>query len=82
MTTTLHIKSRIKPWDDPAFLQAYEHAVAQMERSGDAGEGPYAARMVEARLHEAGFPDARIDVIRTVSEALEHVSHWDVRRDG
>jgi hypothetical protein len=82
MATTLHIKARITPWDDPLFVQAYERAVADMERSGDAGEGPNAARLVETRLREAGFPDARIDVVRTVTEALERTSHWDVRRDG
>ena len=37
---------------------------------------------VQQQLREAGYPNATVDVIRTVAEALEHTSHWSVRRDG
>jgi hypothetical protein len=82
MTTVMHIRARITPWDDAGFVQAFEHARDAMERTDDASEGPKAARWVEQQLHAAGYPNARIDVLRTVTEALEHTSHWDVRRDG
>jgi hypothetical protein len=82
MATSMHIRARITPWDDRAFVHAFEQARDELERADDPGEGPMAASWVEHRLHEAGYPTARIDVIRTVSEALDHTSHWDVRRDG
>lgn len=80
--TTLHIMARVSPWDDADFVRAFEQARDEMERGADASEGPGAAQRVERRLHEAGYPLARIDVIRSASEALTHTSHWDVRRDG
>jgi hypothetical protein len=80
--TTLHIRARLSPWDDQAFVKAFEQARDDVERADSADAGPVAAVEVERRLHEAGYPNARIDVVRSVSEALEHASHWDVRRDG
>jgi len=79
--TTLHIRARISPWDDFGFVRAFELARDEVEQA-DANAGPAAAREVERRLREEGYPNARIDVTRSVSEALEHASHWDVRRDG
>ena len=34
MTTTVHVKARITPWDDPAFVRAFELARAEVDRSG------------------------------------------------
>jgi hypothetical protein len=80
--TTVHIRARISPWDDQAFVQAFERARDEVELANSADAGPVAAVEVERLLHAAGYPLARIDVVRSVSEALEHTSHWDVRRDG
>ncbi|HEU0244852.1 MAG TPA: hypothetical protein VFQ75_13195 [Candidatus Limnocylindrales bacterium] len=80
--TTLHIRARLSPWDDQAFVKAFEQARDEVERTDSDDAGPVAAVEVERRLHVAGYPNARIDVVRSVSEALEHASHWDVRRDG
>lgn len=80
--TTVHIRARLSPWDDQAFVKAFEQARDEVERADGDDAGPVAAVEVERRLHAAGYPHARIDVIRSVSEALEHASHWDVRRDG
>ena len=82
MTTMVHIKARLTPWDDPRFVGEFEHARNEVERSGCCPEGPQAAERVQHLLREAGFPKARVEVERTVREALEQVSHWDVRRDG
>jgi hypothetical protein len=38
--------------------------------------------MVQHLLREAGYPNARVEVIQTVGEKLEHTSHWLVTRDG
>ena len=80
--TTVHIRARLSPWDDQAFVKAFEHARDEVEHENAEDAGPAAAIEVERRLHAAGYPLARIDVIRSVTEALEHASHWDVRRDG
>lgn len=80
MATALRIKARITPWDDPAFVKAFEHAWEAVEPSGipDGAAGP----AVERRLREAGYPDATVTVWRSVDEALERRAHWQVRRDG
>ena len=82
MTTTAHISARLEPWDDPAFVRAYEQAHDALTGSGESPDGPAAAAQVEHLLHEAGYPHARVTVERTVDEALAHVAHWTVRRDG
>ncbi len=81
MTTTVRVKAKITPWDDPAFVRAFEHARAEMDRSGCCPEGPKAAAEVQRLLRAAGFLDAHVEVVRTVEEALEHTSHWLVSRD-
>ncbi len=81
MTTLTRIKAKITPWDDRAFTQAFEDARAGVSSSG-MHDGPGAGARVEHLLREAGYPDARVDVIRTAQEALEQTSHWIVTRDG
>jgi hypothetical protein len=80
--TVFHIKASITPWDDPAFVKAFEHAKDQIEHETEHPDGPKAALEVQRRLHEAGYPSARVEVLRTVEEALAHTSHWTVSRDG
>jgi len=82
MTTMVRIKARLTPWDDREFVRAFERARDEIERTGCCPEGPAAAEAVQRRLRDNGYPDARVEVERTVAEALAHVSHWDVRRDG
>jgi len=84
MATAMHIKAKLTPWDDPAFVQAFEkardevHALEELEGLED----PRAAEHVQRRLRESGYPGARVEVVRTLIEALEHTSHWVVNRDG
>ena len=82
MTTMVHIKARLIPWDDPDFVRAFERAREETERSGCCPDGPGAAQRVQQLLREGGYPRARVEIQRTVEEALEHVSHWSVSRDG
>jgi hypothetical protein len=82
MTTMVHIKARLTPWDDREFVRTFERARVEVERSGCCPEGPEAAERVERLLREGGYPDARVEIERTVAEALSRISHWDVRRDG
>ena len=81
MTTMTHIKAKITPWDDLMFVRAFESARDATAQAGYA-DGPQAGARVEHLLREAGYPNARIDVIRTAREALEQTSHWVVSRDG
>lgn len=81
MTTTTHIKAKITPWDDPAFVRAFESARDRTAGEGG-GDGAKAGARVEHLLRDAGYPNARVDVIRTAREALEGTSHWIVTRDG
>jgi len=82
MTTAMHIKARITPWDDRAFVKAFEHARDTVHEAEDVPDGTKAGAMVQHLLREAGYPNARVEVIQTVGEKLEHTSHWLVTRDG
>jgi hypothetical protein len=82
MTTVMHIKARITPWDDMAFVKAFEHARDEVHGARDELDGTKAGAVVQRLLREAGYPLARVDVIQTVNEKLEHTSHWLVSRDG
>lgn len=81
MAATVRVKARLIPWDDAAFVRAFEQAHAEVETSGCCPEGIEAAVRVQQLLRDAGYPAARVDVERTVPEALEHVARWTVRRD-
>ena len=81
MTTMTHIRAKITPWDDPAFVRAFEQARDQTASEGYA-DGPQAGSRVEHLLREAGYPHATVDVIRSAREALEQTSHSIVTRDG
>jgi hypothetical protein len=81
MTSSIHTTSSITPWDDSEFVRAYEQAREVVHRE-ELGDGPAAAAEVQRRLHEAGYPHARVDVARTAEEAIGGVSHWVVNRDG
>lgn len=82
MTEVLHIRARITPWDDGEFVRAFERARDEMEASGCCADGPPAGARVQRLLREAGYPRARVEVVRSVEEALAHTSHWLVSRDG
>jgi len=82
MATALHVKARLIPWDDRAFVEAFERSHAEVVTSGCCPEGPAAAARVQAMLRAGGYPRAWIRVERSVDEALEHVAHWTIIRDG
>ena len=82
MSTAAHIKSRITPWDDAAFVRAFERARDEVRTLDDHPGGPILAAEVQGRLRAAGYPRATVTAVRTVEEALEHVAHWEVCRDG
>ena len=81
MTTLMHTKTRITPWDDPEFVRAFERARAKVTEDGIT-DLPLSAAEVQRLLRAAGYPHARVSVDRTVAEALDQVAHWVVTRDG
>ena len=80
MTTAIHVRARITPWDDAAFVRTFEQARQAVEDDGI----PYGASgpAVERRMRAAGYPACTVRVERTVEEALDHSARWLVRRDG
>ena len=82
MGSTIGLSMKIVPWDDQAFVRAVEAARDQVHAEGLTINGPAAAGRAEALLRQAGYPNACINCERTVEEAMAHVAHWTVRRDG
>jgi hypothetical protein len=70
------------PWDDAAFVRAFEDAYAQVIAEGLLINGPRAASRLEDLLRAAGYPRVSVRVERTVDEAVRHAARWTVRRDG
>jgi hypothetical protein len=80
MTTLAHTKTRITPWEDPAFVHAFEEARASVVEDGIT-DLALAAAEVQRLLRHAGYPDAGVEVVQSPEEALGQVSHWNVTRD-
>lgn len=76
------LKAKIVPWDDPAFHAAYEQARKTVQAEGLPLDSPMAAMRLQVLLRSAGYPYAVVSETRSVDEALAHVFHWLVRRDG
>ena len=82
MATAIDLRVRLIPWDDAAFVHAFEVAREQIREEGVTINGPEACARVEVLMREAGFPKVRVDCVRTPEEAMAHIAHWTVRRDG
>ena len=82
MAATIDLRVRLIPWDDPAFIRAFETAREQVRAEGLTINGPAASARAESLIRAAGFPRVRVDCVRTPAEAMAHLAHWTVRRDG
>ena len=80
MPTMTHIRATLTPWDDLVFTRAYEAARHQAAET-EGADALHLAIRVEQLLREAGYPEARIMVERTVEQALTHNEHWTITRD-
>ena len=76
------VRNRLEPWDDRAFVLAFEAARRAAVREGYVINGPRAACRVEELLHAAGYVRATVESERTVDDALRRIAIWTVRRDG
>ena len=82
MPTAIDLRVRIVPWDDQGFVRAYETAREQVRAEGLTINGPTTAARAERLIRDAGYPAAHIDCERTADEAMAHIAHWTVHRDG
>lgn len=83
MATEVQLEAKLVPWDDPAFVAAFDRARATLEAEGAlAGSCQAAALRAQALLREAGYPAASVECVRTVDDVLRRTVHWVVRRDG
>jgi hypothetical protein len=76
--TAVKVSVRLEAWDDPVFRAAFEAARAQVEAEGLALDSPEAGQRAQHLLADAGYPGVRIEVDRSVEEAMRHVAHWTV----
>lgn len=82
MTQPVTLAIRLIPWQDRAFVRAFDRARELVVAEGLTINGPKAAARAEELLRAAGFPRARVEVTRSVDEALAHAAHWTVWREG
>ncbi len=82
MTTSANLKVKLIPWDDPAFLAAFERARTGVEARGLSLDGPAGALALQNALRADGYPKAICYCERNVEEALAHQARCVVRRDG
>jgi hypothetical protein len=73
---------RLIPWDDRAFVQAYERAAAELAAMGMSLEHAHAPIELERRLRRDGYPAATCYCERTVDLALAGRARCVVSRDG
>lgn len=72
---------RVEDWDDVAFREAVDTAWARIRLGPDDADSTMAAAHLQLLLRDAGYPDATVEIHRTVDEALHHVAHFDVSRE-
>lgn len=83
MTTELRLEAKLVPWDDPAFVAAFERVRVTLQAEGALnGSCQAAALRAQELLRQAGFPAATVECVRTVDDVLHRTAHWIVRRDG
>ncbi|MER3418290.1 MAG: hypothetical protein C4343_04105 [Chloroflexota bacterium] len=83
MTTELRLEAKLVPWDDPAFIAAFERVRATLEAEGALNGSCQAAALgAQELLRQAGFSAATVECVRTVEDVLRRTAHWIVRRDG
>ena len=80
MATIGHVTVQLIPWDDPAFVAAFERASDAMRSRGVGLETPAACQELEHLLRAEGYPDVTVDCARDVAEALSHEARIVIQR--
>lgn len=71
----------IEDWADVDFRRAVEAAWETVRRGPDDCDSISAAAHLQLLVRAGGYPNAEVEVRRSVDEALAHVAHFDVTRD-
>lgn len=74
------VELKIVDWDDVPFREAVDRAWDTIRRGAVDIDSTTAAAHLQLLLRGAGYPQAIVDVHKTVDEALAHVAHFEVRR--
>jgi hypothetical protein len=72
----------VSPWDDPAFLAAFDRACADVVAGGLTLDEPRGQLALQTALRADGYPRAIVVCERSVDEALAHTGRCIIRRDG
>ncbi len=76
-----HVHLRVVDWDDVAFREAVDAAWAQVCLGPEAIDSTTAAAHLQLLLRTGGYPAARVEIHKSVDEALHHESNLEVSRD-
>ncbi|TAK00734.1 MAG: hypothetical protein EPO36_07645 [Chloroflexota bacterium] len=74
------VELKILDWDDVPFREAVDRAWDTIRHGSVDIDSTTAAAHLQLLLRGAGYPQATVDVHKTVDEALAHVAHFEVRR--
>lgn len=74
------VELKIVDWDDVAFRQAVDRAWSTIRQGAVDVDSTTAAAHLQLLVRGAGYPQATVDVHKTVDEALAHIAHFEVRR--
>ena len=71
----------IEDWADVEFRRAVEAAWETVRQGSEDADSIGAAASLQLLVRASGYPNAAVEVHRSVDEALAHVAHFDVTRD-
>jgi hypothetical protein len=80
--TVAKISLQVVPWDDPAFMAAFDRGRTAVEGQGLTLDDPRGQLALQSALRADGYPNAVVVGHRSVDDALEHSARCLVRRDG
>lgn len=74
------VELKIVDWDDVAFREAVDRAWGTVRQGAVDVDSTTAAAHLQLLVRGAGYPQAVVDVHKTVDEALAHIAHFEIRR--
>jgi hypothetical protein len=75
------VRIRLIPRLDDLFRATFERACVAALIDGADIDTPEAARLVEDHLRSHGYPDAEVQLFRSVEDYRRRTSNWVVRRE-
>ncbi len=75
------VQLKVCDWDDVPFRTAVEEAWTKIRLGPDDADSIMAAAHLQMLVRAAGYPDASVEVHRSVDEALKHIAHFEVSKE-